>query len=300
MDRDRGSRTAVFVCQGRAVADGRLAVGRFADPVASQLLRPEERVAVEQARSGVPPAHWRERLAIESLVRCAEVVVPRTVAIDDAIREAGHEQVVIVGAGLDSRPWRLAALREAAVFAVDHPASQAEARKRSASLTPMVRRLEFVGLDLASNLLDRALGQTSHDRSLPTTWVWEGVVAYLTGPQVETTLAALAGRSAPGSLLVVNYQTPSRVSSLGRRFAGVAARVARLSNPWADEPWRSTWTAARIGELLARHGFTVRRDEHLLAIAERLGSPAERQLSLSTGRVALATFGVRPDEYSGS
>jgi hypothetical protein len=31
------SRTAVLVCQGRAVADGRVAVGRFADPVARRL-----------------------------------------------------------------------------------------------------------------------------------------------------------------------------------------------------------------------------------------------------------------------
>ena len=51
MDGRRTSRTAVFVCQGRAVADGRLAVGRFEDPVAAQLLRPEELADVELARS---------------------------------------------------------------------------------------------------------------------------------------------------------------------------------------------------------------------------------------------------------
>lgn len=290
MKRDRGSRTAVFVCQGRAVADGRLAVGRFADPVAKQLLRAEERAAVERARSGVSPADQRERLAVESLAACAEVVVPRTVAIDDAIRAAAHHQVVIVGAGLDSRPWRLGALREAAVFAVDHPASQADARERSAGLVPISRSLELVAVDLARDPLEAALRRASHDPSAPTTWVWEGVVPYLTAPEVETTLAALAGRSAPGSVLAVHYQARSLVGVVGRRVAGLAARVARLDNPLADEPWRSLWTEAQLGELLARRGFGVRRDEDLLTIAERVGSPTRRRRSLSAGRLAIASF----------
>jgi hypothetical protein len=46
VDADRASRTAVLVCQGRAAAHGRIAAGRFADPVAMALLRDSERVAV--------------------------------------------------------------------------------------------------------------------------------------------------------------------------------------------------------------------------------------------------------------
>ncbi|HEV8526766.1 MAG TPA: SAM-dependent methyltransferase, partial [Actinomycetes bacterium] len=43
----RASRTAVLVCQGRAAADGLIAPGRFADPTAMPLLRPDERAAVQ-------------------------------------------------------------------------------------------------------------------------------------------------------------------------------------------------------------------------------------------------------------
>jgi methyltransferase (TIGR00027 family) len=265
-----------------------LAIGRFADPVAAELLRPEERVAVEQARSAARPADWRERVRVESLVSCAEVVVPRTVAIDDAIREAGHGQVVILGAGLDSRPWRLAELDRAVLFVVDHPASQADARRRSAGLTPVCRRLELVAVDLSSDSLDRALGEASHDRSVPTTWIWEGVVPYLTAPEVEATLAALEARSAAGSVLVVQYQARAWLNVLARRLSGLTARLARLDNPLTDEPWRSLWTEARMSELLDRHGFTVRRDEDLLTIANRIGSPTRRRRSLCAGRVAIA------------
>ena len=89
MDNARASRTAVFVCQGRAVGDGRFAIGSFEDPVAAQLLRPDELVAVERARAVVPPADWRERLETESLRACAEVVVPRTMLL--------MNQVLLVG-----------------------------------------------------------------------------------------------------------------------------------------------------------------------------------------------------------
>ena len=52
MESGGASRTAVFVCQGRAVADERLAVGRFSDPCAALLLTEEELVPVRRARAG--------------------------------------------------------------------------------------------------------------------------------------------------------------------------------------------------------------------------------------------------------
>jgi methyltransferase (TIGR00027 family) len=288
VDDARASRTAVFVCQGRAVGDRRLAVGRYADPVAARLLRPDELAAVERARTAVPPTDVRERLVTESLRACAEVVVPRTVAIDDAVRAARHQQVVIVGAGLDSRPWRLPELRDTRVFALDRPASQADARERAAALAPVTDRLTFVPVDLAREAIDDALARAGHDVRVATTWVWEGVVPYLTPAAVETTVAGLSTRSAPGSVLVVNYQSPSWVAAVGRRVARVMARVSRQDSPLAGEPWRSLWTPERMRDLLGRHGFVVRSDDDLLSIAGGIGSPTANSRSVATGRVAVA------------
>jgi len=288
VDSARASRTAVLVCQGRAAADGRLAVGRFADPVAVQVLRDDERRPVEQVRAGELPGDVRERLVVERVRAVAEGVVPRTVAIDDAVREAGNPQVVVVGAGLDTRPWRLAALREAVVFAVDHPASQADARARTAGLTPAAGRLEFVPVDLAADDLAGALARAGHDAGSPTTWVWEGVVPYLTDDEVRATVTAVAGRSAPGSVLVVQYQTRSWRATGGRRLSGLLMRLTRTDDPLAGEPWRSLWTPADMGRLLGENGFAVASDEDLLVLAGRLGSPATHRRSLANGRVAVA------------
>src|SRR3954447_17707882 len=58
VETERASRTAVLVCQGRACADGRTAVGSFSDPVAVRLLRDDERRPVEQARAATSPSDW--------------------------------------------------------------------------------------------------------------------------------------------------------------------------------------------------------------------------------------------------
>jgi O-methyltransferase involved in polyketide biosynthesis len=270
----QASRTAVLVCQGRAAADGRLAVGEFADPVAARLLRPEELVPVEQVRREQRPAVTRDRIRYEWVRGCAEIVVPRTVAIDRAVTEAGAPQVVVVGAGLDSRAWRLPALRSSTVYLVDHPAS-------------LVR----VAADLGRADLAGALADAGHDAQVPTTWVWEGVVPYLTRDQVRTTVAAIGRSSAPGSTLVVNYQAPSLASTLGRPLGWLIVRLARAEHPMRGEPWRSAWTPARMAELLRTHGFVPREDEALLRIAQRLGSPTTGRHSLASGRVVSAVRG---------
>jgi methyltransferase (TIGR00027 family) len=59
-------------------------------------------------------------------------VVARTRLIDEAITASVDDkvtQVVILGAGFDSRAYRLPALRRALVFEVDHPDTQRAKRK---------------------------------------------------------------------------------------------------------------------------------------------------------------------------
>lgn len=82
MGDQQASRTAVLVCQGRAVAHGRLAVGRFDDPTALALLRDGERTRVELARADVAPTSWTHRMDVELLERQAEAMAARTVAGD--------------------------------------------------------------------------------------------------------------------------------------------------------------------------------------------------------------------------
>jgi methyltransferase (TIGR00027 family) len=294
------SRTAVLVCQGRAAADGRFATGRFADRVAVRLLRGAERTPVDEVRASTPPQGWQARTAYESVRACAEVVVPRTVAIDDALRAHRTGQLVILGAGLDTRAWRLPELAQTDVWEVDHPASQQDKRARlaeaahvgrepdagegtGAELPALARSVRFTPVDFAVDDLGAALEAAGHDSSAPTTWLWEGVVPYLTRDQVRATVAALAARTVPGSALVVNYQAPSVKADVGRLLTRVLG-----SSVTAGEPWRSLWRPQRMGALLAEYGLRVVSDDTLLDLAHTLASPAQRRSSLRSGRVAVA------------
>jgi methyltransferase (TIGR00027 family) len=218
----------------------------------------------------------------------AEVVVPRTVAIDDAIRGRPAPQLVIAGAGLDGRAWRMRELRDIDVFEVDHPASQLDKRERVGDRPPMSRSLTYAPADLGRDRLADALGAAGHLPTVATTWVWEGVVPYLSEAEVTATVAAIGELSAPGSRLIVNYQTPSVAAATGRLAVRAATRVSRRRSLWADEPRRSSWTPAAMRTLLGKYGFSPEADDDLLTIAEQLGLPVRQRRSLRNGRVAVA------------
>lgn len=284
------SRTAVLVCQGRAAADGLVAVGLFSDPVARHLLDPDELRVVDDVRTGVRPEGDAERVAWDMVRQTGMTMAPRTIAIDEALLAHDAPQVVILGAGLDARAWRMPELAGRTVYEVDHPASQADKRRRlgDRDRDPVARAVVWVPVDLSRDALGPALASAGHDPATPTTWLWEGVVPYLTRAEVEATLAALAGASAPGSRLVVNYQAKSFLNSAVRRLFQLVLALSRQPDPLRAEPWRSLWRPADLAHLLARHGFRITSDSDLATLAQGLDLPDANTLSLRNGRVAVA------------
>jgi methyltransferase (TIGR00027 family) len=250
------SRTAALVCMGRALAHGRIAVDRFADPTALALLPAADRAEIEALRGGQKPRSVRSGMRQQFLRKQAAMMVVRTVAIDDVVRAAAAPQVVILGAGFDGRAWRMPELADATVFEVDHPDSQRDKRARVTALTQLAREVRFVPVDFTRDDLDAALAGAGHDAARPTLWIWEGVVMYLTLAEVEATLAVVGRRSARGSQLVVLYHQSLLMTWL------LAPLFRRLG-----EALRSSFTPQELRALLARHGFAVRRDENTPELA---------------------------------
>jgi methyltransferase (TIGR00027 family) len=192
---------------------------------------------------------------------------------------------VNLGAGLDGRAWRMPELSRVDVFEVDHPASQQDERERATALHPTVRSLRFVPVDLTQAALGPALAAAGHQESRPTTWVLEGVIPYLTPDDAAATVAAVAARSAPGSRLVVSYQTGSPRAVLGRLLARGFLLLTGRCDPMADEPRRSSWTPESVRALLADSALRFTADIDLLTLAGELSVPTRR---LRTSRVAVA------------
>jgi methyltransferase (TIGR00027 family) len=258
---DRPSNTAVYVAMGRALAEAEGGVRGFSDPFALRLLPDDCRAVVERTVRGEWPRDGRD-LQLRIIARAmAPLMGPRTVEIDEGLRElpSGH-QVVILGAGLDARAYRLRELAGSVVFEVDHPASQAFKRERTAGLVPCARELRYVPVDFTRERLEDALARAGHATDVPTAWVFEGVISYLTRREVGQAVEGMATRSAPGSRLLATYNEPGGVR---RVFAAVTAR--------AGEPHRASFTPARMRQLLEQRGFVVRSDRDGVERARRTG-----------------------------
>jgi methyltransferase (TIGR00027 family) len=244
------SRTAHFVAHGRALADAGLShVPDFRDPTARVFLSEKGKRSVAKIEHAAREGKRGTRLEMARVM--ADMIALRTAAIDTAVRDAvagGATQLVILGAGYDGRAWRMSELAGVRVFEVDRPATQGDKRAHVAELPPPTGIVTFVAIDFEREPLDAALGRAGHDPSSPTCWIWEGVVMYLTRDAMRATLGGIAGRSAPGSTLIVNYHTAHR------RF------IARLMFRLIGEPQISAWTPDEMATDLRSVRFVVRED----------------------------------------
>ena len=249
----------------------------FADPYASALLSGPLRVFAGMAR--FPAMGWLVHAVLElgwPYTRSSGVV--RTRAIDDLVREAiggGAGQLVLLGAGLDSRAYRLPEAGTIAVFEVDHPATQQAKRQRlGACLGRLPGNVRFLAVDFEKDDLETRLTEGGFDRGSPAVAVWEGVVSYLTEAAVRSTLACLGRLLAPGSRLIFTYMERGALDG-SRAFPG--ARRWRSWVKFGGEPFLFGFDPGTLGETLRPFGFVLQSDESTAEIARRYCAPLGRQ-----------------------
>jgi methyltransferase (TIGR00027 family) len=249
----------MMVAYMRAVADvGASHVRDFRDPTARVFLNAKWLGRLEKIEQRVRSG--RESVTLAAARVSADMMALRTATIDAAVQAAvtrGTAQLVILGAGLDGRAWRMSELAGVRVFEVDHPATQAVKRAHLDRLPPAIAEVTFVPVDFERESLDTALAHAGHDAARPTCWIWEGVVMYLTHDAMKSTLANVASRSAEGSTLIVNYHTEMR--------RGFAALLLRL----LGEPAKSKWSPEEMAADLRAAGFQVADDSGVEDWAKR-------------------------------
>lgn len=205
MQAETPSTTAQIVAFARALADIRPHVPGFSDPIAKHFLGQPFRGLVDLAYYGFWAQSSRLFERYLGMIAANEF---RAVGLDQAIAAApAHSQLVILGAGLDSRAWRLDTLAGKIVFEIDHPATQAWKRQRARQFKTTAHAVRYVPVDFARDDLVTRLAAAGHDPQQPTFWLWEGVVFYLPPEAVAATMVAAAHCSAPQSTMAVSYLT---------------------------------------------------------------------------------------------
>jgi methyltransferase (TIGR00027 family) len=135
-------------------------------------------------------------------------LVARCRYMDDVLRahlQDGLEQLVILGAGYDSRAYRIAGVDSVQVFEVDHPATQREKVKKLEQILPEIPgNVRFVPVDFTAETLAK-LFESGYRADRKTLFLWEGVTQYLTAEAVDSTLAFVARNASAGSVIVFDY-----------------------------------------------------------------------------------------------
>ena len=182
----------------------------------------------------------------------------RTRFIDERLQAAvrdGVTQVVILGAGFDTRAYRFnELLRNTRVFEVDHHATQELKKGRlTEALGVIPSNVTFVETDFRHDALRDILRGAGYRAAEKTFFIWEGVSMYLTDGTVRETLRTVA-ESAPGSSVVLDYASQATIDAL-RKFPTLAQH--RHTTDWG-EPWTFGLPDNREREFFRECGLELR------------------------------------------
>jgi methyltransferase (TIGR00027 family) len=261
------SSTAAYMALFRAVESARPEEGRlFTDPLATPLLPTSLRLVADVARL---PVIGRAVPAILDLgwPRTRSSGVVRTRLIDTMVQESlddGATQLVLLGAGYDSRAYRLPLAQDVTVFEVDHPSTQRAKRERLGVSGASVDHVRFVSVDFELENVAGRLADVGFDEQARSIVVWEGVISYLSESSVDDNFELLSGICSPGSQVIFTYVD-------GRALDGsVEFEEARRWKGWVrlnGEPFvfgfHPDWLESHVAEL----GFRLDSDRTTAEVA---------------------------------
>lgn len=191
------------------------------------------------------------------------LVNARTHKIDEALKNFAKrdlEQVVILGAGFDTRAYRYAEkMPSIKFFELDLPATlqrKKELVKKAIGRIP--DDVAYAPIDFNTETIEEALVRVGYDPAKKTYFVWEGVTMYITEAAVKATLDFIANRSAPGSEVVFDYLLAGVAARDWKRYphAMVLATLCAVH----DEPWIFGFPEPSATEFVQNAGLEVLED----------------------------------------
>jgi methyltransferase (TIGR00027 family) len=198
----------------------------------------------------------RDRHAKPYLKQARTLTVMRSRYTEDELAAAidrGVTQYVVLGAGLDTSPYRSqTAFHNLKTFEIDHPATQRwklDCLKQSGIQTP--ENLTHVAIDFERESLADGLERNAFDPDQPTFFSWLGVMYYLQRESALTTFRYIA-QLPTNSQVVLDFMLdyasldPTKRESVRQASEYVAS---------IGEPWLTRYSAAALEDVLRDLGF---------------------------------------------
>jgi methyltransferase (TIGR00027 family) len=217
-------------------------------------------------------------------------ILCRTRYIDDVLRrslEKGIDQLVILGAGFDSRAYRIAGMDQVQIFEVDLPGARRLKRIRvERVLGAIPQNVTLIGMDFDQQSLDHQLKAAGFQREKRTLFIWEGVTQYITAEAVSNTLEFVSGGSGVGSAIVFTYVCRGLIDGTDRpEWMGPFLSFARR----VGSPMIFGLDQAELEQYLSDRGLQLIEDVGAAEYQDLYLKPLGREMNVFDGeRVALA------------
>jgi methyltransferase (TIGR00027 family) len=233
------SRTSILTAAARAF--GALepdASVRNPDWVAGQLIGPAELALIaDHPMSKALGLDFQQAMNDPEIFGFAWLMLVRTRYIDELMERAvrgGVTQLVILGAGFDTRAHRFAELlKDVAVIEMDHPATQEYKKRRvEAALDGAPANLVYAPIDFAREGLGEVLRAAGFRRDRRTYFICEGLSMYVPEEGMKETLRGIAAEAAPGSALLLEYFNRGGLELLRKYPTGMIKNAFEWGEPF--------------------------------------------------------------------
>lgn len=251
MKKSSASRTAQYMALFRALETQRPHDKLVYDPYAINFLDPGFQLAT---RLAALPAFRRliHRIIQKRIPGAYSSGIARTKYIDELVQQAvnqGVQQVVILGAGFDTRALRLDFLRLLPVIEVDHPNTSAVKKEKLGHLPPNVQYLQL-------DFNEQGLEDLPLNASVPTAFIWEGVTNYLQEEAIAATFRFME-KFPVGSFVIFTYVDEKVLREPEAYYGGekLLSDVAGL-----EEKWTFGWKPGSLRKYLQGFGLELLED----------------------------------------
>jgi methyltransferase (TIGR00027 family) len=184
------------------------------------------------------------------------------------------EAMVNLGAGFDTRSYRLPALSGLPVWEVDQRENVEVREKRlRKALRTIPANVKLVAVDFDRDDLGSMLAAQGYSSARRTYFVWEGVSQYLTEQAVRATFDRLA-KAAPGSRLSFTYVRKDFLD--GKTSYGWESGYRRFV---ASKIWRFGMEPEDCQNFLNGYGWRIIEDVGYDELADRYIVPTGRRLA---------------------
>jgi len=260
MKANTASRTAQYMALFRAIETGRPFRKRlFTDPYAIMFLDKGLKWAAKISKCPLIG-----RLIPKIIQRkgpgALSSGVARTKYIDDLLWQTirkGVKQVIILGAGFDTRSLRLDYLNSIPVIEIDHPdTAKWKISRLKETLGHLPQNVSYFQIDFNKQSLGDLASEHNLNFNIPTTIIWEGVTNYLTQQAIDETFE-FVNKFTSGSYLIFTYINRLVLDNPGS-FMGTERVFRNLTKN--EEHWTFGFNPEELSGYLAKFHLTLLED----------------------------------------